>query len=103
MIRHAGPPVDSNIMYSWGVFFSPGLCQYTYRSNQVRKLKEGANVGAYLERYPDAYLIHKPLCVSTLEHWENEGYCKALDGCHVEPDGTCEHGKPSWLMALGMI
>lgn len=26
--------------------------------------------------------------------------CEALDGCEVEPDGTCEHGFPSWLVYL---
>lgn len=25
------------------------------------------------------------------------------DGCEVEPDGTCEHGHPSPLIALGII
>ncbi len=25
------------------------------------------------------------------------------DGCEVEPDGTCEHGFPSVLLAEGMI
>ena len=29
--------------------------------------------------------------------------CEAVDGCVTEPDGKCEHGYPSWLMALGMI
>jgi hypothetical protein len=25
------------------------------------------------------------------------------EGCEVEPDGTCEHGCPSPLIALGII
>jgi hypothetical protein len=25
------------------------------------------------------------------------------DGCEVEPDGRCEHGCPSILLAIGMI
>ena len=32
-----------------------------------------------------------------------EGGCEATDGCFVEPDGSCEHGQPSWLLALGVI
>ena len=24
-------------------------------------------------------------------------------GCEVEPDGHCPHGKPSWLIELGII
>lgn len=38
-----------------------------------------------------------------LEEWLNDGYCEATDGCAVEPDGTCEHGAPSWLLQMGMI
>jgi hypothetical protein len=34
---------------------------------------------------------------------EEDGGCEAIDGCLVEPDGTCEHGQPSWLLALGLI
>ena len=38
-----------------------------------------------------------------LRQWEAEGGCEATDGCWVEPDGHCEHGCPSWLIALGLI
>ena len=38
-----------------------------------------------------------------LQEWEDEGGCEATDGCWVEPDGECEHGCQSWLLALGMI
>jgi len=38
-----------------------------------------------------------------LMEWEAEGFCEATDGCIVEPDGTCEHGCPSWLIVLGLI
>ena len=34
---------------------------------------------------------------------EEDGGCAATDGCFVEPDGTCNHGQPSWLLALGLI
>jgi hypothetical protein len=39
----------------------------------------------------------------TLEEWQDESGCKALDGCWVEPDGTSEHGKPSWLLVLSYV
>lgn len=26
-----------------------------------------------------------------------------IHGCEVEPDGKCEHGNPSILLAMGMI
>jgi hypothetical protein len=38
-----------------------------------------------------------------LERWFDDGVCMATDGCWVEPDGTCPHGHPSWLLYLGMI
>jgi len=41
--------------------------------------------------------------VATLERWQERGGCYATDGCWVEPDGRCEHGKPSWLLRLGYI
>ena len=40
---------------------------------------------------------------ATLERWQANGGCKALDGCWVEPDGHCEHGSESWLLYLGYI
>lgn len=42
--------------------------------------------------------------VEEMEEWEWEGGgCEATDGCWVEPDGTCEHGHPSWMRYLGLI
>ena len=38
-----------------------------------------------------------------LMEWMMDSGCEATDGCWVEPDGTCEHGKKSWLLELGMI
>ncbi len=40
----------------------------------------------------------------TIAKWEREkGQCKALDGCKVEPDGSCPHGYPSWLAWRGPL
>lgn len=41
--------------------------------------------------------------IATMERWMSNGGAKATDGCVTDPDGCCEHGKPSWLLALGMI
>lgn len=38
-----------------------------------------------------------------LEKWTFDSVCKATDGCRIEPDGVCQHGHPSWLLALGLI
>ena len=39
--------------------------------------------------------------IGQLEDWFADGVAEATDGCRVEPDGTCPHGKPSWLIELG--
>jgi hypothetical protein len=39
----------------------------------------------------------------TMEMWVAMGVARATDGCRVEPDGSCPHGKPSWLIELGFI
>ena len=41
--------------------------------------------------------------IKTMENWMENGVAKATDGCRVEPDGHCPHGKPSWLLELGLI
>lgn len=41
--------------------------------------------------------------IKTMEHWMDTGIARATDGCKVEPDGHCPHGKPSWILALGLI
>ena len=41
--------------------------------------------------------------IAQLEEWMDDGICEAPDGCVVEPDGRCPHGKPSWLILLGLI
>jgi hypothetical protein len=43
--------------------------------------------------------------IETLIEWEAEGFCEAAcpEHCHVEPDGVCSHGHPSWLLKLGLI
>ena len=40
-----------------------------------------------------------------LMEFVNDGLCPAEceHGCIVEPDGYCEHGKPSTLLAMGLI
>lgn len=45
----------------------------------------------------------KPPSIKTMEKWLCDGIARATDGCKVEPDGTCPHGKQSWLLVLGYI
>ena len=39
----------------------------------------------------------------TLMEWMDEGGCEATDGCWVEVDGTCPHGKRSWALVMGLV
>jgi hypothetical protein len=47
----------------------------------------------------------EPPTIEQLMEWEWDGGCEAAcpEGCWVEPDGRCEHGKDSWLIVLGLI
>jgi hypothetical protein len=47
--------------------------------------------------------MRRPSLKELQRQLEEDGGCEAIDGCLVEPDGTCEHGQPSWLLALGLI
>lgn len=58
----------------------------------------------YLERYVevDGKLMRVPP-ERQIRHWVYDSVCEATDGCTVEPDGSCPHGKQSWLLILGLI
>ena len=78
---------------------------YMLINGHVRRIKPEITVEQMRERHPDM-TIEKccaPPCMATMERWVSNGVARALDGCRVEPDGTCEHGKPSWLISLGFI
>jgi len=51
----------------------------------------------------EALEADQPPTVEQLEAWLAYGGCEATDGCFVETDGTCPHGKPSWLIVMGLI
>lgn len=41
--------------------------------------------------------------IKVMEKWMLDGVARATDGCRVEPDGVCPHGKNSWLIELGFM
>jgi hypothetical protein len=47
--------------------------------------------------------MQRPSLEELQRQLEEDGGCEAVDGCWVEPDGSCEHGQPSWLVVLGLI
>lgn len=68
----------------------------------LRTLKEGADFNGYKEKYTSAVKCTVP-SMKTLTKQMFDGICKTPDGCNVEPDGTCQHGYPSWLIILGIM
>lgn len=58
------------------------------------------------EKTPGKYksLDNQPALMKYVEPLVTDGICPALcdEGCEVEPDGSCEHGAPSLLIALGI-
>ena len=52
-------------------------------------------------RWPDPTVPEPAFIV--LASFIFDACAEATDGCLVEPDGTCEHGHPSWLRRLGVI
>jgi len=53
-------------------------------------------------------IIRQTVCgpgpsAAQIKEWLDDGRAEALDGCIIEPDGTCPHGSPSWLIELGLI
>lgn len=78
--------------------------RFVFIRGKLFRFKDGADPAKFKEKYPDAYLVptSEP-SEKTLRHWMFDGVAKALDGCRVEPDGSCQHGYPSWLRAMGII
>ena len=71
---------------------------YTKRHG-IRRLKPEVDFADFQRRFPDAIKIDYLPGPDEMEDFEFE----AIDGCHVDPDGCCEHGCPSWLLAFGLI
>jgi len=74
----------------------------------IRKLKPEVDFDNYLSKIREkgisAIKIRKPPSMESLGRCLDNGLSKAVDGCcGVEPDGICEHGYPSFLLAMGMI
>lgn len=77
------------------------LTVYT-KERKVRTLKSGVTLEQYKEKYSSAIKVSVP-SEKALEKWNNDGKCRAVDGCWVELDGKCSHGYNSWLVELGYV
>jgi hypothetical protein len=68
-----------------------------------RFLKLSAEEKAISQGYRIVKRNVAPPSLRTLEKYSENGIARAMDGCKVEPDGTCMHGAPSWLLKMGLI
>ena len=71
----------------------------------ARNIKKELTVDMIQAKYPHFQVekIGSPPSMARMERWMNDGGAETTDGCWVEPDGHCEHGHPSWVLALGYI
>lgn len=72
----------------------------------VRNVKTGLEAGhksaMALKGFHYLKTVKAP-SIRALEKYSDNGICPTPDGCRVEPDGTCEHGLPSWMLILHII
>jgi len=80
------------------------------RAGEVKHklLKDGVTESMIREKLPAAeniklYKVDKP-DIEDLKEWMFDSFCETpVCACAVEPDGYCHHGRPSWLIVLGLI
>jgi hypothetical protein len=78
------------------------------RNFRLAALKPGVVLATYLRKEAEAGRKASPCkgvppSLATLKQWTSDCVARATDGCRVEPDGVCDHGHPSWMLALGYI
>ena len=72
------------------------------KSRGIKTLRDDITLSQYKQKFPDAIEVIIP-SIEELQEWMDDSGCEAIDGCWVEPDGCCQHGFDSWLLALGYI
>lgn len=79
--------------------------KYFLVNGYVKVFKDHCTEEFLKEKYPQYEFeeVRKPPTRRTIDRWISTGVAKATDGCKVEPDGVCPHGKESWLLVLGWI
>jgi hypothetical protein len=73
----------------------------------IRTLKEGVDFTEYSRRQKEKGIEVVRVQIPSMKQlaiWSYDSICESIDDCpNIEPDGTCPHGYPSWLLALNMI
>ena len=91
---------EKSIKLKTGEILPAGLPVSFDSKNHSICLVMGERLEPYKVRITSAF--HAP-SLEELEEAVSDGVCDSVAGERVEPDGTDEHGSPSWLLALGMI
>lgn len=77
--------------------------------NEIRRLwrpKKGKEIELQAQLATMGWTIGRTVKAPSqrsLERMVDNGIATCPDGCRVEPDGTCPHGLPSWLIILDVI
>lgn len=78
-------------------------------TDNEERLSELLPYGEKKQRLAQARKIIKKFDVAAVpsfeqvQAWVFDSMAEATDGCTVEGDGRCKHGKPSWLKVLEIL
>jgi hypothetical protein len=70
---------------------------------EIKKVPKDEMIKKFEERNFDYLKTVTMPSMKKLEEWVCDSVVKAVDGCDVESDWTCQHEYPSWLLVLGII
>ena len=73
---------------------------------RLKELEADSNTKMTVKQWKEMYgITSQEEFLDMMHEMALEGVAEALctDACEVEPDGTCPHGNPSILMAIGVI
>jgi len=110
MVEQAQPDESASDINKWRTveLTSDPVSQRTAQRNgltgsfNLEDYRTGVAAAKFATDTPKPKPVKAP-SIATMERWLNDGVARAVDGCRVEPDGTCPHGSPSWLIRLGVI
>ena len=79
--------------------------RYYWVAGRPGWVQTGVDAAEYERQHPQAIRIPKPRKPTRkqMDAWLGAGVASAMDGCRVEPDGTCPHGCPSMMVYYGAL
>ena len=101
-VYHANPGCVRELRDDGNVYEFDSLSGWVRRA----KLKAGRTPKDWINGYINKGWHELDAEVPSIDDIEDmicDSVVDAVDGCQVEPDGTCPHGTPSWLLVLRFI